>query len=420
MRKPTEPQETVHGRLLRSGCSHAKRVRVPILAGLLEAVIVGFATGLRSWDPPLARFVPSHVNWPVPLTEPSLLPVATSRGARRGMASAHGSPKAARWVGGNVGGDMSGSGGGARLGCSMCRPRIITGKNAYVDDTLFGSPARSPVRSPTAKQLGPADQQPAPKALSRAASPSKGAPAALLPAKHDVVAISKSQLERMLAKSPILTPQELEARRKAAEAAYEEEQAKARARRTLMQQQAEAAKAAAPPSEMDKIRERERLEVVVRAQAAALQERDDVKVMDQMINYAKIMAARDKQVEGKQRMRQAAHAQERAIAQDMERARQAALQDLEVGKCSAGAWLLTSRALPNQDGPTVAVAALPAPHSGPAEVGHRCAHPCDCRSGSGCGRRSSGRELWSSWTSWPSGRSSGSRRSRHGRQRARP
>ena len=77
-------------------------------------------------------------------------------------------------------------------------------------------------------------------------------------------------------KSPILTPAEAEQRRLEAEAALEEELAASRARRALMAQMEEESKKALPRSEMDRIRERERREVISKAQLALLVGNSDV------------------------------------------------------------------------------------------------------------------------------------------------
>jgi hypothetical protein len=61
-------------------------------------------------------------------------------------------------------------------------------------------------------------------------------------------------------------------------------------------QMEEETKKVMPPSEMEKIREREARESIARAQRAMLEEKDEVKMMNQMIHYAKCMAVRDQQV----------------------------------------------------------------------------------------------------------------------------
>jgi hypothetical protein len=61
-------------------------------------------------------------------------------------------------------------------------------------------------------------------------------------------------------------------------------------------QMEEETKKVMPPSEMEKIRERETHETIARAQRAMLEEKDEVKMMNQMIHYAQCMAARDQQV----------------------------------------------------------------------------------------------------------------------------
>eukprot|EP00887_Chlorella_sp_A99_P006300 scaffold3.g6300.t1 len=208
---------------------------------------------------------------------------------------------------------------------SPARPRIVTGKNAYVDESLFGAPPRPS----SGKMAGAAPQ--VRRQGSKTASPSRSpaAAASLIPSAKRELAISKDQLERMLAKASVLSPEETAARRRELAEAQEEELAKARAAHQQARAQEAAAKAALPPSEMDAVRERERREVMARAQQAFLAERDDVKVMAQMVNYSKIMAKRDQQMAEKQAARLRAAEEERTIAQDMEAKRQAAVKETE-------------------------------------------------------------------------------------------
>lgn len=56
-----------------------------------------------------------------------------------------------------------------------------------------------------------------------------------------------------------------------------------------------------PPSEMQKIREREAHETIAKAQRAMMEDKDEVKRMNQMILFAKCMAVRDEQVQGEGR-----------------------------------------------------------------------------------------------------------------------
>ena len=57
-----------------------------------------------------------------------------------------------------------------------------------------------------------------------------------------------------------------------------------------------------PPSEMQKIRDREAHETIAKAQRAMLEQKEEVKMMNQMIHYARCMAVRDEQVGGRQKL----------------------------------------------------------------------------------------------------------------------
>lgn len=174
------------------------------------------------------------------------------------------------------------------------RPFVVTGKNAYIDQSLFGSPI---AHSPTVHTDG-CKAQLSPSAGKTAGTPphTKGPTAAaakggtnklasmLAPSSHDVLTLTKSHLERMLAKSPVLTPAEREARRREAQEAAEAELAAVRracatAASKAVERRA-AVIAAQPPSEMDALRATERAAVVQRAQAAFLEERDGVKLSE--------------------------------------------------------------------------------------------------------------------------------------------
>lgn len=58
----------------------------------------------------------------------------------------------------------------------------------------------------------------------------------------------------------------------------------------------EEGKKATPKSEMQRVREKEAFEIIARAQRAKLEEREEIKRMNQMIMHAKCMAVRDAQV----------------------------------------------------------------------------------------------------------------------------
>ncbi|KAI7840290.1 hypothetical protein COHA_006072 [Chlorella ohadii] len=212
----------------------------------------------------------------------------------------------------------------ARAGSAGSRRPQIVARNSYVDETLFGCSARSP------KACG------SPSSAS-GASPCRGSPAAakavspLAAGKGGAVVLSKSHLDRMMQKSPVLTPEEQEAARREAQEQLERELAEAKAARAARDAAAAAAEACRtqPKTEMELLRERERHEVISKAQLALLEEKEEIRRMNQMILHSKCMAARDLQVAEKAATHVQAAEEERRVVEEMEARRKAALAELE-------------------------------------------------------------------------------------------
>ncbi|PSC68396.1 flagella associated [Micractinium conductrix] len=215
-----------------------------------------------------------------------------------------------------------------RGGSTSRHPQIVA-KNSYVDETLFGCSSRSSPAGSPAKQKGLSA------AGSGAASPActrSPGPAVAL-ARDGTVMLSKSHLDRMMQKSPILTPEEMEQRRAEAQEKLEKELAEAqaaRAARAAAAAEAErAAVAAEPKTEMERIREKKRLETISKAQLALLEDKEEVRLMNQMVLHSKCMAARDEQRSEKVAAKGAAAAEEARIVAQMEARRKAGLAELE-------------------------------------------------------------------------------------------
>ena len=191
-------------------------------------------------------------------------------------------------------------------------------------------------------------------------------------------------------KSPILTPEEMEQRRAEAQEKLEKELAEAQAARAAAAAAAaeaeRAAVAAEPKTEMERIREKKRLETISKAQLALLvrwrtrwgawgeaaaaaclqlpaavactgcrlvhtgrplscpipplaprahfpipqEDKEEVRLMNQMVLHSKCMAARDEQRSEKVAAKGAAAAEEARIVAQMEARRKAGLAELEV------------------------------------------------------------------------------------------
>ena len=69
---------------------------------------------------------------------------------------------------------------------------------------------------------------------------------------------------------------------------------------------------------------------------AAQEEKEEVKQMNQMIQFSKCMATRDQQVAEKAAAKAVAAQEERRVVEEMEQRRQAALEELEVGLGGVG------------------------------------------------------------------------------------
>ncbi|KAL4855002.1 Cilia- and flagella-associated protein 45 [Chlorella vulgaris] len=209
----------------------------------------------------------------------------------------------------------------------------IKARNSFVDESLFGSARHSSPKS--AASCGSASPSKTARGGSSGGSPALSAATAApaSPGKAGGLVLSKAQLDRMLQKSPIPTAAEQEQRRLAAEEKLEEELAAAKearaAREAAAAAEAASIRAAEPKSEMERLREKERREAISRAQLVLLEEKEEVKQMNQMIHFSKCMATRDQQVAEKAAAKQAVAAEDARVAADMEQRRQAGLKELE-------------------------------------------------------------------------------------------
>eukprot|EP00879_Flechtneria_rotunda_P023804 GHRR01025204.1.p1 GENE.GHRR01025204.1~~GHRR01025204.1.p1 ORF type:complete len:332 (+),score=147.31 GHRR01025204.1:496-1491(+) len=117
--------------------------------------------------------------------------------------------------------------------------------------------------------------------------------------KPEVVALRETDVQRMVADAPIMTAEQVGNLRHAAAERQEQERAAARARKEKMLRLEEEARRQAPPSESDLIKAAANNGTLGHAQHLLVEEKDDVKHMNQMVQYAKCVSVRDKQIQEK-------------------------------------------------------------------------------------------------------------------------
>ena len=107
------------------------------------------------------------------------------------------------------------------------------------------------------------------------------------PSKVDVIALKKADIDRMLAPASVMSAQDVERAKKEATAKRDELQAVSKARKEKMLKLAEAAEKNAPEDESKTIKRQADTAVLSRAQQLLLEQKDEVKRMNQMMLYSK-------------------------------------------------------------------------------------------------------------------------------------
>lgn len=143
------------------------------------------------------------------------------------------------------------------------------------------------------------------------------------PSKIDVVSLKKSDIDRMLSPSLVMNAQDVEKAKKEATAKRDELQAVSKARKEKMLRLAEAAEKNTPEDESKTLKRLADTAVLSRAQQLLLEQKDEVKRMNQMILYSKCVTIRDAQIEEKRKMMQDNEEEERRqdLAMEVERVR---------------------------------------------------------------------------------------------------
>lgn len=107
------------------------------------------------------------------------------------------------------------------------------------------------------------------------------------PAKVDVVALKKADIDRMLAPASVMNAQDVEKAKKEATMKRDELQAVSKARKEKMLKLAEAAEKNAPEDESKTLKRQADVATLSRAQQLLLEQKDEVKRMNQMMLYSK-------------------------------------------------------------------------------------------------------------------------------------
>ncbi|KAK9811804.1 hypothetical protein WJX72_010377 [[Myrmecia] bisecta] len=176
-------------------------------------------------------------------------------------------------------------------------------KTSTIDESLFAS-VKAAVKN--------ADKLPAKATLTK----KTGGLQHTIPA--DVVTLKKADLERMKRPAEVMSAEEIAQLRREAENRNKEERAHANERKTMMLKMEEERKRREPPSETEALKKRADYAMLSRAEQMLQEERDEVKHMNQMVQYSKCVTIRDAQIDEKKHMMREEEEEERALDLAME------------------------------------------------------------------------------------------------------
>lgn len=199
----------------------------------------------------------------------------------------------------------------------------MLGRSADVDETLFGGNQTRKGMADTGKEVAIVgkDTVQVRKRFDRSAS--MGA------AKTDAVVISASELNRLRDNARLLTKEEeLELKRRQEEA-YAERMKKSSARKEKIRQMEEERKKKAMLHEKEKDGRAQKNSVLERAKQMLDEDMDDVKHMNQMMLYSKVVTIRDAQIQEKRMIQAEKEEEERSLDAMMEIERLKALKMYE-------------------------------------------------------------------------------------------
>uniref|UniRef100_A0A7S4VAZ6 Cilia- and flagella-associated protein 45 n=1 Tax=Alexandrium monilatum TaxID=311494 RepID=A0A7S4VAZ6_9DINO len=200
-------------------------------------------------------------------------------------------------------------------------------RNADVDETLFGGGGhnRTNPRRDNGKeiQIVGKDTVQVRKRFDRNSQPAGG--------KQDAVVIAASELNRLRDNAKLLTKEEEIEQKKLQEEAYAERMAKSVARKErIRQMEEERKKNAMLVDNSEKTERAQKNSVLERAKRMLDEDMDDVKHMNQMMLYSKIVTIRDAQIQEKRNVQAEREEEERQLDAMMEIERLKALKMYEV------------------------------------------------------------------------------------------
>merc|ERR1719161_2580265 len=149
------------------------------------------------------------------------------------------------------------------------------------------------------------------------------------PAKNDAVVIAASELNRLKDNATLLSKEEEQERKLRAEEAYAERMKKSKDRKEKMMQMGEERKKNALLSDFEKDERAQRNGVLEKAKRMLDEDMDDVKHMNQMMLYSKVVTIRDVQIQEKRYVQQEKEEEERQLDMMMEIERLKALKMYE-------------------------------------------------------------------------------------------
>jgi len=194
-------------------------------------------------------------------------------------------------------------------------------RTAQVDESLFGDANKTHLPAPP----GAASPEIAAKARK------KGVPPGASPKGSEMaVVIGASELNRLRENARMLTKEEEIAERARQAEAYAERMQKSAARKEKIQRMEEERKKNVQPTEFEKAARQQKNTVLARAKELQTQDQDDVKHMNQMMLYSKIVTIRDAQIEEKRQIQQEKEDEEKQLDAMMEIDRLKALKTYEV------------------------------------------------------------------------------------------
>lgn len=184
-------------------------------------------------------------------------------------------------------------------------------KDSFVDESLFGNTKPGPAANGKSKV--------------ETIRPS----ATTATIATEVVTLRRTDLERMLKPSSIMTAEQIAVAKREADAKREQERAVSKARKEKMIKLEEEAKKQQPPTETELLKQQADNATVAKAQFQLLEEKDEVKHMNQMMLYSKCVTIRDAQVEEKKHMMMEEEEENRKLDTMMEIERLKALEQYE-------------------------------------------------------------------------------------------